>query len=189
MGKHKALLEFDGATLAARAAGILGGVADQVFIVGSEVSGYPFISDLLEAKTSPAAIFGVQAALHHSPTVWTALLACDLPFVSADLFRLLLTVAESATVDAVVPEQPDGRPQPLAALYRTNPCREAVDEIVAADERRMGALLEKIDCRRVLLSEYSSLPGSDLLFVNVNTPDEYRAALRIAENQHQKSHF
>ena len=183
MGKDKALLEINGRTLAARAARVLSDVADEVFTVGLGVIGYPVIRDLDEAKTSSAAIFGLQAAFRHSPTEWTSVLACDLPFITADLFRLMLYFARTQNAAAVVPEQPDGRAQPLAALYRTKPCRETVNDMIAADELRLGSFLDNIECRRVPPSEYSSLNGAELFFLNVNTPDEYQAAVRIAESR------
>jgi molybdopterin-guanine dinucleotide biosynthesis protein A len=60
---------------------------------------------------------GLHAAVAYSRSEWALVLACDYPFVTSDLLTLLAGFA-SKECDAVVPVQPDGRLQPLCALYR-----------------------------------------------------------------------
>ena len=180
MGRDKASLEFAGKTLGERAAETLSQVASRVAAVGYPIAGYRHLDDRAERKTSPASIFGVLAALRDSSTEWTALLACDLPFVTAELFDLLLEAEAREQTAAAVPLQPDGRMQPLAAIYRTVPCLAAINEIVGHGEFRLGLVLDTLPHRIVRPSEYSRLFGSDLFFINVNTPDDYRRALLVA---------
>ena len=46
--------------------------------------------------------------------------------------------------DAVVPIQQDGRPQPLASLYRVDPCLERASELIETGRRRPLDLLEAV---------------------------------------------
>lgn len=177
MGRDKTMLELGGITLGRRAAGILKGVATIVSAVGRPVPGIPAIRDILHPQNEKAAIFGVHAALHSAHTEWTAILSCDLPFITSEFFRLLISVAESAAVDAVVPVQPDGRLQPLAAVYRTGPCLTAVETMLAAEQRRLQEISERVETRRVPAAEYSHFSGCDKFFLNINTPEDFRNAI------------
>jgi len=78
--------------------------------------------------------------------------------------------------DAVVPVQPDGRLQPLCALYRAEVARERAEELIATGERRPRALLERLSTRLVAFEELKSLEGATRFFTNINTPDDYAHA-------------
>ena len=75
--------------------------------------------------------------------------------------------------DAVVPVQPDERPQPLAALYRVNPCLRRATELIEAGRRRPLDLLQSVNTRWVDFSEIANLDQAERFFVNINTPDDY----------------
>jgi molybdopterin-guanine dinucleotide biosynthesis protein A len=104
--------------------------------------------------------------------------ACDLPFVTGELFVRLAGQREN--FEAVVPVQQDGRVQPLCALYRREPCLSRTEELIAAGERRPRVLLDSVRARRVMFSELADLPGAELFFTNVNTPDDYARAQQVA---------
>jgi molybdopterin-guanine dinucleotide biosynthesis protein A len=180
MGRDKASLEVGGMTLAERAVHALSAIANSVAVVGFPVDGFRCVSDADRKAAPRAAVYGLEASLADSRSEWTAILACDLPFVTADLFRSMLATAESDSADAVVPLQPDGRLQPLAAVYRTAPCRRAIDAAIAHGELRLAWLVRTIRHRALQPAEYSELSGSDLFFLNVNTLDDLAAARRIA---------
>ena len=107
---------------------------------------------------------------------WAIVVACDLPFVTSELF---LTLA-SARLDheAVVAIQPDGRPQPLAAFYRINPCRRRATELIEAGRRRPLDLLEAVKTRWISFDELRNLEQAERFFVNINTPSDYYEATR-----------
>jgi molybdopterin-guanine dinucleotide biosynthesis protein A len=80
--------------------------------------------------------------------------------------------------DAVVPIQQDGRPQPLAALYRVDPCLPRATELIEAGRRRPLHLLEAVNTRWVEFHELTNLTQSERFFVNINTPSDYDEAIR-----------
>jgi molybdopterin-guanine dinucleotide biosynthesis protein A len=80
--------------------------------------------------------------------------------------------------DAVVPIQQDGRPQPLAALYRVDPCLQRATDLIEAGRRRPLDLLDAVNTRRVEFSELTNLDQSESFFVNINTPSDYDEAIR-----------
>ncbi|HEX8355400.1 MAG TPA: NTP transferase domain-containing protein, partial [Pyrinomonadaceae bacterium] len=126
------------------------------------------------------AIGGLHAALSACGARWAAVVSCDLPFVSGELFARLASLRQEAS-EAVAPLQEDGRPQPLCALYAAAECRAAAEELIGAGELRPRALLRRVRTRWVAFEELSDLEGSRLFFTNVNTPAEYEEALAEGE--------
>ena len=130
MGRDKALIPIDGKSLVERAVAALQPVCRRTVLVGRNYAP-PGVDTLADVSISShadtkAAIIGLYSALLASSTEWAAVLACDLPNVSSDLFLALIHTANAArsdrSIDAIVPRQPDGRLQPLAAIYRAAPC-------------------------------------------------------------------
>lgn len=184
MGRDKAHLRLGGQTLVERASAALSAIARNIAVVSAKETakelGFTVVADL---HLKRGALGGLHAALHAARARWAAVLSCDLPFVTGELFvRLAELVAEAEEdFDAVVPFQPDGRPQPLCALYRPAACLAAIEAMLAEDELRPRRLLERVRARRVELGEVSDLKSSEAFFLNVNTPEDYaRACARWA---------
>jgi len=175
MGTDKSQLLIDRQTFAERIADTLLKVTDSVTIVGkpSEDSNLPSVPDVYPQW---GALGGLHAALAACRRDWAIIVACDLPFVTAELFQSL----SSSRLDheAVVPIQPDGRPQPLAALYRVDPCLQRATERIEAGRRRPADLLEAVDTRWVSFDEIRNLEQAEKFFVNINTPSDYYEATR-----------
>ena len=174
MGQNKAKLTIKGETFTARAAAALAGVSESVRIVGGnpdEPAGLKRVDDVYPEW---GALGGLHAALVAATGPWAAVLACDLPFVSPELFERLATLRGDS--DAVAPIQSDGVPQPLCSLYRVEPCRERATELIESGERRPIALLQSVRTRWVTFDQIADLNGSSHFFDNINTPDEYARA-------------
>ncbi len=110
-------------------------------------------------------------------------MACDLPLVTAALFERLgefTSQAEPPPIEAVVPIQNDGRPQPLCALYRRT-CRSEAEKLIANGERTPRALLDRVITRFIQFDEISDLGRADHFFFNVNPPENYERAKQILE--------
>jgi molybdenum cofactor guanylyltransferase len=95
------------------------------------------------------------------------LCAADMPLLSADLIDLLEKRAVELDADVVLPW--DGRDHYLAAVYRTELADE-VDALVAAGERSMRALVDRVDAQRIVIPESRSL-------TNVNSDADLRTLL------------
>ena len=179
MGTDKSRLVLSGKTSVARIADALRTVAGKISVVG-RLDGdelLPHISDLRE-KWGP--LGGIEAGLRASSADWCIVVACDLPFVSGELFKRLLTFAPNA--DAVVPIQSDGHPQPLCAILARAACLRATAESIARDEHSPRALLDKVRTSYVNFDQLADLPGAANFFFNVNTPENYQRAQEIIEN-------
>ncbi|MDQ3179833.1 MAG: molybdenum cofactor guanylyltransferase [Acidobacteriota bacterium] len=184
MGQAKANLLLGGKTFARRAASALSAVAapGRLFIVGNlkeNLFDLPILPDEFDGendKRKRAAIVGLHAALKNSNANWAAVLACDLPLVTGELFQKLASLRNENS-DAVVPLQPDGeRMQPLCALYRRDACLPVIETILGGDDWSLQKLLRRVETRFVRFDEISDLPRAEYFFLNVNTPEDYEVA-------------
>ena len=176
MGADKAGLALGGETLVARAARALSAAAARVSVVssreGHEVFGLPVVPDV---HAGAGALGGLHAALAACRAPWALVVSCDLPFVTPELFARLASFAGD-DCDAVAPVQPDGRQQPLCALYAARACRAAAARLLEEGERRPRVLLREVRARWVFPAELSDLTRAEYFFTNVNTPAEYERA-------------
>jgi len=174
MGTDKSQLLIERQTFADRIAETLSQVAESVTLVGARANvNLPSVPDVYSQW---GALGGLHAALSACKREWAIVVACDLPFVTAELFEFLAGMRLDH--DAVVPIQQDGRPQPLAALYRVEPCLQRATELIDAGRRRPLDLLEAVNTRWVKFDRLRNLAQSESFFVNINTPSDYDEAIR-----------
>ncbi|MFN2613916.1 MAG: molybdenum cofactor guanylyltransferase [Actinomycetota bacterium] len=170
MGADKATLEFGGSTLASRVAAALREVAYPVLAVGPPAgTGLDAIGDPSEGPLV-AFVAGADALAARVPAGTPVLLvACDLPFVTADVLRGVALAAPDA--DACVPVT-DGRDQPLCARYSQGAVAQA-RALVREGARAMRDLLAAIGVSRVDVDARA--------LVDVDTPQELDQARRILD--------
>lgn len=186
MGQAKANLILGGKTFAERAASALSaiGAPGRLFVVGNlEERSFdlPVLLDEFMAESGErkrGAIVGLRAALKNTSQGWAAVLACDLPFASGELFQKLVSFRDEK-FDAVVPVQPDGKQQPLCALYRRAACLRIVETMIRGDDWSLRNLSRRVNTRFVAFEEIENLPRADLFFFNVNTPEDYAKAQAV----------
>jgi molybdopterin-guanine dinucleotide biosynthesis protein A len=173
MGTDKSQLRIEQQTFVEKISETLLQLTDLVTIVGRNDARLPSVPDIYPQW---GALGGLHAALTACEREWAIVVACDLPFVTAELFQRLAEL--SVDHEAVVPLQPDGRPQPLAAFYRVNSCRQRATALIEAGRRRPLDLLETVKTRWVEFAEITNLTQADRFFVNINTPKDYDDAIR-----------
>lgn len=188
MGRDKALIEFGGKTLAERAMKTVSTalpVARVTFVAATEVQfgieairgPGPFVFDLVEGR---GPVGGIYTALAHAQTDWIFVLACDYPFISKELIHLLAgQIVDEHGV--IVPEQEDGRLQPLCAFYKTAAARPIVEEIVERPRvpPPMHEIIKQLSPRVVRYGEYADLEGAKRFFLNINNETDLDAASEI----------
>lgn len=185
MGRDKSNLLLGGKTLIERSAAALSAIADSVYAVGDwadETTLLKVIADEPVKGGSNAAIIGLYTALFHAKTEWAAILACDLPFVSGELLKRMATLSTALAsgsngVAVILPRQLDGRIQPLCGLYQIERCLAVVEQMLADKKWSLQYLPERIKSHIIPFSEISDLPGAELFFDNLNTPEDYEAAI------------
>ncbi len=175
MGRDKARLPWGGGDLLAHALARLREVVPEVRILsGGELRyaerGVPVDTDAVFGL-GPAA--GLLAGLEAAAGRATLLLAVDLPLVPTALLLRLLELAPG--FDAVVPVSPRG-PEPLCATYGPA-CLEPLRRRLAAGQLAMTSFWPDVRVRWLESDEVASFGPPERVFLNVNGPADYEAAV------------
>lgn len=101
---------------------------------------------------------------------------CDVPLLLPDYVRRL--VALSAGYEATVPHV-GGFDQPLSAVYRVSVLAD-IEALLAEGRLRPVYLFDRVRTRRVSEQELAEVDPERRSLANVNTPEEYLAALAAA---------
>jgi molybdopterin-guanine dinucleotide biosynthesis protein A len=175
MGTDKSRLTINGFSFTEHIARVLSHITSSVTVVGknSDDLGLPSTPDLVQQW---GALGGLHAALSACQTEWSLVVACDLPFVTSDLFKRMFGLSEG--FEAIAPLQQNGYLQPLCAFYRVDPCLARAEALIKQGERRPLALLDDVRTRLVAFEELSDLDGADRFFDNINTPEDYIRATK-----------
>jgi molybdopterin-guanine dinucleotide biosynthesis protein A len=190
MGRRKDRLVIGDESFLVRAVDTLRPLTDGVTVIGDidseEYRGHNLrvIADAdisgTGANKRRGSIIGLYTALLHSRARWLVVIACDLPFVSASLVQRLAEF-RTGDFDAVVPVQPDGRLQPLCAIYRRENCLPAAEQLLTGENWSLNALLDRLNVNRVEFEKVADLAGSERFFINVNTPEDYERARAFSD--------
>jgi len=188
LGEDKASLMFAGESLAVRAVHtVRASLADsrvRLVAAGNEgkidhalLTGIPFVFDLYAGR---GPVGGLHAALANATSGWAFVLACDYPFVSTQLISVLQNEI-SDQYETVVPIQADGRMQPLCGFYRVSPWLNLLEQVLTRPRVSppLFELCEGANSRLLPYSEYSSIPNSQSLFLNVNTREDLDKAIDL----------
>jgi FdhD protein len=124
------------------------------------------VPDIYYAKGSLA---GIHSGLCHARHERAFVVACDMPFLNAEVIRDLCAHAEQGEV--VIPQSPRG-PEPLHALYHKS-CLPAIEEALDQGRRRIVAFFPAVQVHEVALAELTEHDAEGHSFRNINTPEEY----------------
>ncbi len=171
MGRDKALLPFGASVLALEIARAVETAAGNASLVGNPKCyghlGYPVVADAF-GETGP--LGGILTALVHTRADWNLVAACDMPGLTVEFLGSLFERAEQTDLDAVVPNGPTGRMEPLCAVYHRR-AEPALRASFARGERSPAAALRELRAITVEIPQAA-------YFQNVNTPEEWAAHAR-----------
>ena len=173
-GRPKALIELGGRRIIDRVADVLRAVTDDVLIVTNTPEPYasldlPMVPDVFPDHGSLGGIYsGLRAA--SGDAAFTV--ACDMPFLMAEVARLVVERADRA--DVVVPVA-GGRPEPLHACY-AKACLGPMESRLRQGRLKITGFFDEVRVLEIDEAEVSRFRAPDVIFMNVNTPDELERA-------------
>ena len=183
--RPKALVEIGGVPLVMRVVAIAGEVAEEVVIVSrGEVAAeiqrsLPLARVVRDRSRVQSPLVGLLAGAAALRSKYVVALPCDLPFVQPALLRRLFAAAEGR--NAAIPRWPDGRIEPLVAVYERKPMSLAARAALGAGERSNHSMIERLgDVGYVDVARFRSADPHLVSFVNVNTPADLARARRMA---------
>lgn len=182
MGEDKALKLFLGRPLIQRVIERLAPLADEILVTMNHPEDYAFLGLRLVSDLAPGrgALGGLYTALASAASPIVAVVACDMPFASATLLEAATRLLVQEEADVVIPKT-DGGYEPFHAVYRRAACVPAIQSALEANLWKVISWFPKVKVRVLTIGEVTRLDPSGLAFWNVNTPEEFAEAERLAD--------
>lgn len=173
MGKDKGLMLLGQKKMVEYVAGQVRPCVDEVTLIAHDPSyrqlGYRVIGD---RKKGLGPLGGIYTALADARTRLTFIVGCDMPFISTEAVKYVISCASDAEITIPVT---GGRMQPLFGVYAKS-CLEGIRENIRKKKLKMMSLITQFDYKLVPMEE-SGLEVQRL-FNNINTPEEFELALK-----------
>lgn len=167
-GSEKALFEIDGRAMVLRVADALSPYLATVTLVGHSAKcqnlGLPLIPDTV---TGAGPLGGIVSALEHAHAPRCLVVGCDMPLLASAPLALLLKEAARTDAEALVPRTPDGRLQPLCAVYAKR-AREPLSRALRAGERKITEALAWVNWKPLPVDEATP-------FANINRMSDLKS--------------
>lgn len=190
MGEPKGLLKFGKHPLILRIAGVVEPLVSLVTVVGPPARyahlGLHVTEDANfgipdEKGKTVGPLSGIASALISTRTDWNLILACDLPYLTAEWLDWLLARAMASSCQIIMPRTAGGL-EPLAAVYR----RECAEPIIAALRRgvhKVSDALEPFRIEFVPETDWRHIDPTGRILYNMNTPEDYHEARKRLEER------
>ena len=173
-GRPKALLELGGRRIIDRVVHVLRQVTDDLLIVTNTPElyaslGLPMVPDVFPDGGS---LGGIYSGLRAAPGEAAFTVACDMPFLMAEVARLVTERAGEA--DVVVPRV-DGQWETLHACY-AKACLPPMEARLRAGRLKIVGFYDEVRVLDIGAREIARYRAPEVVFMNVNTPAELEAA-------------
>lgn len=184
MGEDKALKPFLGRPLIQRVIERLAPIADEMIVTTNHPEEYAFLNQRLVSDLKPGrgALGGLYTAIASASNPYVAVVACDMPFASAALLEAATQLLVQEEADVVIAKDEDGY-EPLHAVYRRETCLPAIEAAIDADLWKVVAWFPQVRIRVLTVDEIARYDPKHLAFWNVNSPEEFAEAERLAISQ------
>lgn len=191
-GTDKARAEVAGVRLLDRAIAATAGMAPVWIVAGSPGRAAPLapahVRVVPDDQPGAGPIGGIATALRLAGHGWVAVLAVDLPLVDGAWWGALMGAADRGHADrgdanglprprAVAPRRPDGRWEPLAALYRADLATEAAARGRLGGDPALHRFLAAAATQAIGIADLP--PGAAEALHNVNTPADTELVERL----------
>jgi molybdopterin-guanine dinucleotide biosynthesis protein A len=186
MDEDKGLKELGGEPMVAHVIRRLRGLVDEVIlVVGSDEQkaayssvvndGLRVISDVYE---SGSPLVGAITGLRSCRGDYAFITACDMPFISGKVIRILFEAAEGH--NGAVFQWPNGWIEPLVAVYKVEPSlRKAQDLYDSSDLRIRKILLEISNVNKIKINILKNIDSELLTLFDADTKEALRKAESI----------
>jgi len=176
MGQPKHRLVLGGETLLERQLRLLRPVCRSVTVIGlSELPPDLRVSALPDELPGRGPLGGIFTGLLHTRSEYNLFVGCDLPFLATRFLHQLAGLALNGQADVTVPEDRQGRRQPLCAIYRRR-ALAVVRARLREGAHKTDGFFPRVRCRVITWREIASGGFPPHMFDNLNTPADYELA-------------
>ena len=179
-GTPKALCELGGRRLIERVVDVVREVADDVLVVTNTPDLYRFLDLPMvpDVFVEGGSLGGIYSGLVAASGDVAFTVACDMPFLRAEVARLVL--ARAGEADVVIPRAGD-QLQTLHAAYG-KACLPHMEARLRAGRLKIVGFFDDVRVLEVSEAEVARHADPAIVFMNVNTPEELeRARALIAD--------
>ena len=179
-GTPKALCELGGRRLIERVVDVVREVADDVLVVTNTPDLYRFLDLPMvpDVFVEGGSLGGIYSGLVAASGDVAFTVACDMPFLRAEVARLVL--ARAGEADVVIPRAGD-QLQTLHAVYG-KACLPHMEARLRAGRLKIVGFFDDVRVLEVSEAEVARHADPAIVFMNVNTPEELeRARALIAD--------
>lgn len=180
-GAPKALLELGGRRIIERVVDVVRAVVDDVLVVTNTPELYRFLDLPMVPDVFPdhGSLGGLYSGLAAARGEAAFTVACDMPFLRADVARLVLDRAAEA--DVVIPRVGE-QLETLHAVYG-KACLAPMEARLRAGRLKIVGFFEDVRVLEVAESEITRHADPAVVFMNVNTPEELARARDLAVDE------
>ena len=192
-GQDKGVLELANKPLIKHVVDAVKPIVDEVIVVANSQERIAKYAEIVAADVR----FTVDSGEQNGPLVgaltgfesahgkYALLLPFDMPFVSREVVSLLFELCLNKA--AVVPRWPDGKVEPLHAVYQTNVALDAARSAVDEGKMDMQAVVERMrGVRYVSTLVIHQLDPDFRTFFNINTPVDLKKAMSMVKPRKTK---
>jgi len=182
MGVSKANLPFGPETMLQRVVRLLSTVVSPVVVVAAREQSLPELPDNVKITRDEREQRGPLEGLRAGLTVLSNsvdaayVTSCDVPLLVPGFVARMVELLGDHDIAVM---EVDGFPHPLSAVYRRDTLPQ-VESLLARDRLRPVFLFDAVRTRRVRPEEVASVDRQLRTLRNLNTPEDYRAALSEA---------
>ena len=177
-GDPKALMELEGRPIVARVLDVVRQVTERVLLVTNTPDLYAFLGLPMVPDVFPegGSLGGIYSGLRAAPGDVAFTVACDMPFLSAPVARLV--VARAGEADVVAPRI-GAQWETLHACYG-KACLGPMERRLREGQLRITGFFDEVRVLAITEAEVVAVGDPARVFMNVNTPDELRRARALA---------
>jgi molybdopterin-guanine dinucleotide biosynthesis protein A len=178
-GAPKALIELGGCRIIERVVAAIAPVVDDLLIVTNTPELYAFLGLPMVGDVFPdhGSLGGIHAGLAAAPGDAAFTVACDMPFLRADLARLVVERAGEA--DVVIPRT-GAQLETMHACYGKR-CLPHIEERLGAGQLKIVGFFDAVRVLEIPEAAVRRIADPAHVFMNVNTPDELARARALVE--------
>ena len=173
-GEPKALIDLGGRRIVERVVAAIAPVVDHVLVVTNTPELYAFLGLPMVGDVFPdhGSLGGIYSGLKAAPGDAAFTVACDMPFLRADVARAV--IAHAGEADVVIPRVGD-QLETMHALY-AKACLPHIEDRLRAGRFKIVGFFDDVRVLEISEDEVRRLADPSVVFMNVNTPDELARA-------------
>ncbi len=181
-GRDKALYEVLGEPLICQVVRRISPLSRNIIISAKSSSAeiarlFPNLEVVTDELELRAPIVGLMSSLSRVKTEYVAVVSCDSPLINPDVIRLLFRLARGRS--GAVPIWPDGRMEPLQAVYRTKELLERLRDCWKRGDLRVRCAVESMEDTLLVPIETLREVDPELeSFLNLNSREDLGDLMR-----------